>query len=78
MFCYEHMIAIVEVGVNYNGSFSMAEDMIVAAKQSGADYIKAQTGVPKLIISKFAQKADCQKILALMSHRFFVSSEPMD
>lgn len=57
----KQVVIIAEAGVNHNGSLSMAEDMIIAAKNSGADYIKFQTGVPELIISRFAQKADYQK-----------------
>lgn len=56
-----HTIIIAEAGVNHNGNYEMAEKMIYAAKESGADYIKFQTAIPSCVISKFADKADYQK-----------------
>lgn len=56
------VIIIAEAGVNHNGSLKMAKQMVLAAKEAGADYIKFQTGVPEKVISKFAEMADYQKI----------------
>lgn len=56
-----HTIIIAEAGVNHNGSLDRAKQMVVAAKQAGADYIKFQTGIPEKVISKFAEMADYQK-----------------
>jgi N,N'-diacetyllegionaminate synthase len=54
------VIIIAEAGVNHNGDYELARKMVVAARECGADYIKFQTAVPELVISKFAPKAEYQ------------------
>lgn len=54
-------IIIAEAGVNHNGDFSRACEMIRVAKLAGADYVKFQTAVPELVISSIAPKAEYQK-----------------
>ena len=56
-----HTIIIAEAGVNHNGDYDRAVNMIYAAKEAGADYIKFQTAVPELVISSIAPKAEYQK-----------------
>ena len=55
------VIIIAEAGVNHNGSIKRAKEMIIAAKEAGADYIKFQTSIPEKSVSKFALKAQYQK-----------------
>lgn len=54
-------IVIAEAGVNHNADPELARQMIVAAKEAGADYVKFQTAVPELVISSVAPKAEYQK-----------------
>lgn len=56
-----HVMIIAEAGVNHNGDYGRAVEMIHAAKEAGADYVKFQTAVPELVISTVAPKAEYQK-----------------
>ena len=56
------VLIIAEAGVNYNGDIGLAKKMVKAAADAGADYVKFQTGVPKLDVSVFAEKAAYQKV----------------
>ncbi len=55
-------LIIAEAGVNHNGSLEMAKQMALVAKEAGADIVKYQTCVPELVVSRFAQKAEYQKV----------------
>lgn len=55
------VIIIAEAGVNHNGNYDLAIEMIHKAKWAGADYVKFQTAVPELVISSIAPKAEYQK-----------------
>lgn len=57
----EKVMIIAEAGVNHNGDFDRAVEMIYAAKRAGADFVKFQTAVPELVISTIAPKAEYQK-----------------
>ncbi len=61
IFPTEKVIIIAEAGVNHNGDYGRAVEMIAAAKKAGADYVKFQTAVPELVISSVAPKAEYQK-----------------
>ena len=54
------VIIIAEVGLNHNGKLKMAYKLIDVAKKCGADFVKFQTSIPTLHISKFAKKANYQ------------------
>lgn len=54
-------IIIAEAGVNHNGDIRLARQMITAAREAGADYVKFQTAIPERVISTFAPKAEYQK-----------------
>lgn len=55
------VIIIAEAGVNHNGDFENAKKLILAAANSGADYVKFQTFKADKLVSKDAQKAEYQK-----------------
>ncbi|MCR4657340.1 MAG: N-acetylneuraminate synthase [Lachnospiraceae bacterium] len=55
-------LIIAEAGINHNGDIELAKKMIKAAKDAGADIVKFQTGKTSYVMSKFAGKADYQKV----------------
>lgn len=57
-----HVIIIAEAGVNHNGNYELAKQLVIKAKEAGVDYVKFQTAKPELVISKFAEMAEYQKV----------------
>lgn len=57
----KHVIIIAEAGVNHNGNYELAKQLVIKAKEAGADYVKFQTAVPEKVISRFAEMAEYQK-----------------
>lgn len=55
-------LIIAEAGVNHNGDIRLAYRMIDEAKRAGADVVKFQTAIPEHVISKYAEKAEYQKV----------------
>lgn len=55
------VIVIAEAGVNHNGSMELAKKLIDEARLAGADFIKFQTFITELNISKDAKKAVYQE-----------------
>lgn len=51
---------IAEAGVNHNGNFELAKEMIFRAREAGADIVKFQTAVPEQVMSASAPKAAYQ------------------
>ncbi len=56
------VLIIAEAGVNYNGRLDLAFRMVDEAKKAGADIVKFQTGVPEKVMSRYAEKAEYQKV----------------
>ena len=54
------VIIIAEAGQNHNGKLKFAYRLVDVAKRCGADFVKFQTSIPELHISKFAKKANYQ------------------
>ncbi len=55
------VIIIAEIGVNHNGSISIAKKLIDAATDAKADFVKFQTFKAENIVSKSAKMAEYQK-----------------
>lgn len=53
-------LIIAEAGVNHNGSTDLARELIDAAVDAGADAVKFQSFVAKLIVTATANKAEYQ------------------
>ena len=51
---------IAEIGVNHNGSISLAKDLVDAAVDCGADFVKFQAFKADSLATKAAVKADYQ------------------
>ena len=55
------IIIVAEIGCNHNGDFNLAKKMVKTAKECGVDAVKFQTFNSKLLISRYAKKAEYQK-----------------
>lgn len=58
----EKTFILAEAGVNHNGELRLAKKMIDVAKEAGADAVKFQTFKAERVISRFAPKAEYQKV----------------
>ena len=56
----KRVILVAEAGPNHNGKLKLAYRLVDMAKKCNADFVKFQTSIPKLHISKFARKANYQ------------------
>lgn len=54
-------LVIAEAGVNHNGSLDMAKKLALAAKKSGADFIKFQTFKAENLVNRNTEQAEYQK-----------------
>ena len=55
-----NVLIIAEVGVNHNGSITLAKELIDAAMTAGADAVKFQTFISDHLATRNAKKADYQ------------------
>jgi N,N'-diacetyllegionaminate synthase len=55
------VLIIAEAGVNHNGDLSLAKQLIDAAAEAGADYVKFQTFKTENLVSVTAKQAEYQK-----------------
>ncbi|MGJ8672983.1 N-acetylneuraminate synthase [Rubritalea sp.] len=55
-------LIIAEAGVNHNGDIELAKELIIAAKNAGADVVKFQTWVTELIVTEESLSADYQEV----------------
>jgi N,N'-diacetyllegionaminate synthase len=58
----DKVIIIAEAGVNHNGNIEVAKQLIDAAAEAGADYVKFQTFKADSLVSKTAKKAHYQNV----------------
>ena len=54
-------LIIAEAGVNHNGDFELAKQLVDKAYEAGADIVKFQTCKAENVISRYADKAEYQK-----------------
>ena len=55
-------LIIAEAGVNHNGNFELAKQLVDKAIEGGADIVKFQTCKAENVISRYADKAEYQKV----------------
>ena len=56
---YPYVIA--EIGINHNGDMKLAHEMIISAKENGADCVKFQSFIADKYIAPYSIKANYQK-----------------
>jgi N-acetylneuraminate synthase len=56
----KNVIVIAEAGVNHNGDIGLAKQLVDAAADAGADYVKFQTFKAENLVSAQAKKAEYQ------------------
>ncbi len=59
---HKKVIIIAEAGVNHNGDLQLAKQLVDAAADAGADYVKFQTFKADKLVSKEAKKAVYQSV----------------
>lgn len=62
---------IAEIGVNHNGDTELAKEMILEAKNAGADAVKFQTFTADSLVTRSTPKVDYQKNTTLSEESHF-------
>lgn len=62
IFNQDEIYVIAEIGVNHNGSVELAKELIMKAKECGADAVKFQTFKAEEVLSERADMAAYQKV----------------
>lgn len=57
-----NVFIVAEIGCNHNGDPALAKKMVDVAKECGVDAVKFQTFKADKLISKYAPKAEYQKV----------------
>ncbi len=57
----KNCIVIAEAGVNHNGNINLAKELVHAASEAGADYVKFQSFKADSLVTKNAEQAKYQK-----------------
>ena len=58
----KQVFIVAEIGCNHNGAPALAKKMVDVAKECGVDAVKFQTFKADKLISKYAPKAEYQKV----------------
>lgn len=57
-----HVYIIAEAGVNHNGNYDLARQLVEAGAEAGVDAVKFQTFCPEALVTQTASKAAYQKV----------------
>ncbi len=57
----EHVCIVAEIGCNHNGDINIAKDLLIKAKEAGADYAKFQLFKSEKLVCPDAEMAEYQK-----------------
>lgn len=74
----EHVYIIAEIGCNHNGDIKLAKKLVEKAKECSVDAVKFQTFKAKELISRYAPKAEYQKLTTNMNESQLEMTEKLE